>query len=181
VLSALPATAQVRQFRDWLAACDNARACVAYGLREDTTDRYLRIVRGAEPDAEAGEANALSGNLVAYWFECRAMSGAYNSWSGLVIAPRDKPQAARVVQLPYPPSARTLEGVEKHLVVNAGFDEKTLALTTFVKSRGPGDCGSAGEWVFDGKDFRLTRYQSMPLCAGLVSDEWPVIFRAEVE
>ena len=50
-----------------------------------------------------------------------------------------------------------------------------------AKSRGPGDCGSSGEWVFDGKEFRLTRYQAMPVCAGLISDEWPVIYRAQVK
>jgi hypothetical protein len=333
-LSALTADAQVKQFRDWLAACDNARTCVAFGLRENATDQYLRVARGSEPDAtvtvsivlegkyasvrlrfddraavslpdasvigryngdlnktvidvptdaalidalrstkeltvvaddnqrdpislsgavaallwideqqkrldtvtalirrgnkpasavpappalpvvragkpgtapadrafpkavlakgrtvcgtddpkpEPGEVNALSGNLLGYWFECRAMSGAYNAWSALLIAPRDKPEAARVVQLPYPRGEVANEGIEKHLVVNAGFDEKTLKLTMLSKSRGPGDCGSAGEWVFDGKEFRLTRYQTMPVCAGLISDEWPMIFRAEVK
>jgi hypothetical protein len=334
LLSAVAADAQVKQFRDWLAACDNARACTAFALREEATDQYLRIERGAQPDAalkvsivlegkfssvrfqfddrtavsipdasvaggysqdlnktvvdlpadaalldalrsakelkvfadnaqrdpislsgavasllwideqqkrldtvtalirrgskpagavpappalpvvnaakpgaapqdkafpkallakgrtvcgkddpnpEAGEINALSGNLVGYWFECRAMSGAYNSWSALFIAPRDKPEAARLVQLPYPRGEVANEGIEKHLIVNAGFDDKTLKLTMFSKSRGPGDCGSAGEWVFDGKEFRLTRYQTMPICAGLISDEWPVIYRAEVK
>jgi hypothetical protein len=134
-----------------------------------------------DPNPEPGEINALSGNLVAYRFECRAMSGAYNAWSGLVIAPRDKPEAGRVVQLPYPPGETAVTGVEKHLVVNAGFDAKTLTLSMFAKSRGPGDCGSSGEWVFDGVAFRLTRYQAMPKCAGLIFDEWPVIYRAKVE
>lgn len=330
-LSAVPATAQVKKFRDWLAACDNARACAAYGLNENATSQYLRIERGAEPDAvlkvtlvvegqnpnvrlafddaaiaglptgkldgkynsdtektefaipasaafiealrkatglktngggpdsislsgavaallwideqqkrldtvtalirrgakpasavppppalpvvqaakpgaapdkafppavlakgrtvcgaddpnpEPGEVNALGSDFIGYWFECRAMSGAYNAWSGLLIAPRNKPEAARVVQLPYPRGEVANEGMEKHLVVNAGFDEKTQKLAMFAKSRGPGDCGSSGEWVFDGKEFRLTRYQAMPVCAGLISDEWPVIWRAEVK
>ncbi len=141
-----------------------------------------RTICGADdPHPEPGDINALSGNLLAYRFECRAMNGAYNAWNGLVIAPRDKPEAARVVQLPYPPGEVAIEGIEKHLLVNAGFDEKTLAVTMFAKSRGPGDCGSSGEWVFDGKEFRLTRYQAMPTCGGLVSDEWPVIYRTKVE
>lgn len=140
-----------------------------------------RTICGADdPKPEQGEAVALGGNTIGYWFECRQMSGAYNAWSGLVIAPRDRPEAARVAQLPYPPGEVANEGMEKHLLVNAGFDEKTLTLTMFSKSRGPADCGSSAEWVFDGKDFRLTRYQAMPVCAGLVPDEWPVIYRAEV-
>ena len=140
-----------------------------------------RTICGADdPNPEPGEVVALSGNLLAYWFECRQMSGAYNAWSALVLAPRDAPQAARVVQAPYPPGEMANEGMEKHLLVNAGLDQKTLTLTMFSKSRGIGDCGSSGEWVFDGKEFRLTRYQSMPVCGGLISDEWPVIYRAEV-
>jgi hypothetical protein len=141
-----------------------------------------RTICGADdPNPEPGDINALGGNLVAYWFECRAMSGAYNAWSGLVIAPRDKPAAGRVVQLPYPPGETAVTGIEKRLIVNAGFDPKTLTLSMFAKSRGPGDCGSSGAWVFDGTAFRLARYQAMPVCAGLVADEWPVIYRVEVK
>lgn len=134
-----------------------------------------------DPRPVSGEADALSGNLVLYWFNCRAMSGAYNSWSGLLVAPRDKPDAARVVQLPYPSGEVAVAGIAKHLVVNAGFDTKTMTLTMLGKSRGPGDCGASGEWVWDGKQFRLTRYQSMPKCAGLMSDYWPTVYRADVK
>jgi hypothetical protein len=141
-----------------------------------------KSICGADgPRPESGEPNRLNGNLVLYWFNCRAMSGAYNSWSGLLIAPRDKPEAARVVQLPYPPGEVAISGIAKHLVVNGGFDEKTMSLTMFGKSRGPGDCGTSGEWVWDGKDFRLTRYQSMLTCGGLMSDYWPTLYRANVK
>jgi hypothetical protein len=134
-----------------------------------------------DPKPEAGEPDRLSGNLVLYWFNCRAMSGAYNSWSALMIAPRDKPDAARLVRLPYPPGEVAVDGIEKHLVVNAGFDEKTMTLSMFGKSRGPGDCGTSGEWVWDGREFRLTAFRTMPKCAGLLSDEWPLIYRAQVK
>ena len=134
-----------------------------------------------DPKPQPGEVNALSGNLLLYWFECRQMSGAYNAWSGFLIAPRDHPEAARMARLPYPPGEVAIAGMSNQLLVNAGFDEKTMKLTTFAKGRGPGDCGSAGEWVFDGTAFRLTRYQSMPTCGGLISDQWPVIYRAKVE
>jgi hypothetical protein len=141
-----------------------------------------RTICGADdPRPESGEPDPLGGSLVLYWFNCRAMSGAYNAWSGLLIAPRDKPDAVRVVRLPYPAGEAAVAGIDKHLVVNAGFDSKTATLTMFGKGRGPGDCGSLGEWVWDGKDFRLTRYQSMPKCAGLMSDYWPTVYRADVK
>jgi hypothetical protein len=134
-----------------------------------------------DPKPEAGEPDRLSGNLVLYWFNCRAMSGAYNSWSGLMIAPRDKPDAARIVRLPYPPGEAAADGIARHLVVNASFDDKTMTLSMFGKSRGPGDCGTAGEWVWDGTDFRLAAFRAMPKCAGVLSDEWPLIYRAQVK
>jgi hypothetical protein len=141
-----------------------------------------KTICGADdPKPEAGEPDRLSGNLVLYWFNCRAMSGAYNSWSALMIAPRDKPDAARVVRLPYPSGEVAVGGIDKHLVVNAGFDEKTMTLSMFGKSRGPGDCGTSGEWVWDGKEFRLTAFRTMPKCAGVLSDEWPLIYRAQVK
>jgi hypothetical protein len=141
-----------------------------------------KTICGADdPKPEAGEPDRLSGNLVLYWFNCRAMSGAYNSWSGLMIGPRDKPDAARVVRLPYPPGEAAVDGVARHLVVNASFNGETMTLSTFGKGRGPGDCGTSGEWVFDGTDFRLTAFRTMPKCAGLLSDEWPLIYRAQVK
>jgi Protein of unknown function (DUF1176) len=133
-----------------------------------------------DPKPEAGEPDRLSGNLVLYRFNCRAMSGAYNAWSGLMIAPRDKPDAARVVRLPYPPGEAAIDGIAKHLVVNAGFNEETMTLSMFGKSRGPGDCGTSGEWVWDGTEFRLAAFRSMPKCAGVLSDDWPLIYRAQV-
>lgn len=140
-----------------------------------------KTICGADdPTPEAGEPDRLSGNLVLYWFNCRAMSGAYNAWSALMIAPRDKPEAARVVRLPYPPGEVAIAGIEEHLVVNASFDQKSMTLTMFGKSRGPGDCGTSGEWVWDGKEFRLAAYRTMPKCAGLLPDDWPLIYRAQV-
>jgi hypothetical protein len=61
-----------------------------------------------------------------------------------------------------------------------GPGDKTMTLSTFGKSRGPGDCSTSGEWVFDGKDFRLTAFRAMPTCGGVLSDDWPLIFRAQV-
>lgn len=46
-----PARAEVKTFRDFVAACDNARDCVAYGLGADIVGAYLKIERGGTPDA----------------------------------------------------------------------------------------------------------------------------------
>jgi hypothetical protein len=53
LLAAAPASAQVRKFKDWLAACDNARNCVAYSWNRDSYNAYLRIRRDGAPGADA--------------------------------------------------------------------------------------------------------------------------------
>src|SRR5262245_23391903 len=44
VLSAAPACADIKQFRDWIAACDNLRACSAYGFDAELSgSNYIRL------------------------------------------------------------------------------------------------------------------------------------------
>ena len=54
-----------------------------------------------------------------------------------------------------------------------------MALSTFGKGRGLGDCGTGEEWVWDGKAFRLALLKTMPHCKGIPIDDWPTLYRAE--
>ena len=46
------ASAQIKSFRDWVAACDNLRACNAYGFDAELSgNNYLRLERGGDADA----------------------------------------------------------------------------------------------------------------------------------
>ena len=47
----MPARAELKNFRDFVAACDNTRDCVAFGLGADVVGAYLKIERGGAPDA----------------------------------------------------------------------------------------------------------------------------------
>lgn len=52
VLSAAPASAEIKQFRDWIAACDNLRTCGAYGFDAELSDNsHLRLERDGAADA----------------------------------------------------------------------------------------------------------------------------------
>src|SRR5262249_15067814 len=52
VLSAAPACADIKQFRDWIAACDNLRACNAYGFDAELSgSSYIRLERAGAADA----------------------------------------------------------------------------------------------------------------------------------
>ena len=60
LLMVAPASAQVRKFKDWLAACDNQRNCVAYSWNRDSYNAYLRIQRDGAPSADARLTLAIS-------------------------------------------------------------------------------------------------------------------------
>jgi hypothetical protein len=60
LLVAVPASAQIRKFQDWIAACDNQRNCVAYSWNRDTYNAYLRIQRDGAPSADARLTLALA-------------------------------------------------------------------------------------------------------------------------
>ncbi len=51
-LSATPAAADLKQFRDWTVACDNLRDCSAFGFDTELSGHsYLRLARGGAADA----------------------------------------------------------------------------------------------------------------------------------
>lgn len=52
------------------------------------------------------------------------------------------------------------------------------SLHSFSKGRGIGDCGSMGEWRWDGSRFQLANYALMGDCRGVTPDLWPVLWRS---
>ena len=51
-LSATPAAAEIKQFRDWIAACDNLRGCSAFGFDAELSgSSYIRLERDGTADA----------------------------------------------------------------------------------------------------------------------------------
>jgi hypothetical protein len=51
-LSAAPASAEIKQFRDWVAACDNLRSCSAFGFDAALSgSSYIRLERDGAADA----------------------------------------------------------------------------------------------------------------------------------
>ena len=54
----------------------------------------------------------------------------------------------------------------RHSVTAPEFNAKEKTLTSLHKGRGPGDCGSAGEWKWNGRDFLLQKYWLKVDCNG---------------
>lgn len=64
-----------------------------------------------------------------------------------------------------------------HIQGGDGYSSKTGTLIGTSKGRGAGDCGSTANWVWTGKSFELTFFSVMPVCRGLLWDDWLVIHR----
>lgn len=108
-------------------------------------------------------------------------SGAYNFGSVVMIAerPMEDPNAGwtfRKARFETPPGWSDDGQVAQ--VVNASFDPATGILSEYAKGRGPGDCGTANEFAWDGEQFRLAERHVMDECRG--AWDWPRVWVAEV-
>lgn len=108
-------------------------------------------------------------------------SGAYNFGSVVMIAerPMEDPNAGwtfRKARFETPPGWSDDGQVAQ--VVNASFDPATGILSEYAKGRGPGDCGTANEFAWDGEQFRLAERHLMDECRG--AWDWPRVWVAEV-
>lgn len=62
------------------------------------------------------------------------------------------------------------------LIVNAQWNPERGELSSFVRGRPLGDCGTTETYRWDGAMFRLTEARAMPVCRGAWL--WPVLWRA---
>lgn len=107
-------------------------------------------------------------------------SGAYNFGSVVMVATRPMEDAnAKWTFAPARFDSPPSWGGDDQLTqaVNADFSPGTATLSERSKGRGPGDCGTANIYVWDGTMFRLTERQVMDECRGVW--EWPRIWTAE--
>jgi Protein of unknown function (DUF1176) len=65
-------------------------------------------------------------------------------------------------------------------LVNPSLSADGLILHSLSKGVGPGTCGEAADWIWDGTAFRLFRLREMTECRGITSSDWPVIYRARM-
>jgi Protein of unknown function (DUF1176) len=136
---------------------------------------------GQDEQTHLEEVAPLGPDVSLHQFACPQSSGAYNLTSVFLIVPNANPEAARSVEFTYPFKIGRLRAEPGLLpqATNAGFDPSTMTLSSFSKGRGLGDCGTAEDWVWDGQAFRLALLRFMPRCFGVVSEDWPILYRAE--
>ena len=124
-------------------------------------------------DQSEAEAWRLGPDTTFYSLVCT--QGAYNTVSALYLtdAAGGSPKA---VSLPWPAAQKT--DVAPNVAENIGFDPKTMALTSFSKGRGLGDCGGSTSWLWDGQGFVLLDATELDACPGALPEDWPSIYSA---
>ncbi|WP_236654985.1 DUF1176 domain-containing protein [Burkholderia pyrrocinia] len=62
-------------------------------------------------------------------------------------------------------------------LTEAGYDSDSATLSSKVRLRSAGDCGSTASWIFDGRRFVLNDIATHGTCNGLFQDQWPRLYR----
>ena len=107
-------------------------------------------------------------------------AGAYNFASAAYIGTEQsdgKWQFAPAV-FDYGDAVRTLDD-SVQLLINADWDATTQMMSSYAKGRGPGDCGNAASYLWDGEQFRLIAASGMEQCRG--SLDWQTLWQAETK
>ncbi len=135
-----------------------------------------------DKDSKLEEVNALGAGQFLYQFSCPDSSGAYNFMNVFLIGPAGDVKALRPAAFRRPPGmgGNDSDGPPSGLM-NPSFDPETMTITSFMKGRGYGDCGSEEQWVWTGKTFQLALERSMSDCRRIPLDDWPVTYRADVK
>lgn len=93
--------------------------------------------------------------------------GAYSYGSLLFVLNPKRPREARLLRFKVPDDANTL--VERVDLPSPDYDAKSGVLHS-LQRRNFGDCGTAGEWRWNGKNFELLRYWNKHTCDGETFD-----------
>ena len=128
------------------------------------------VYEGREGEKPKVEAYALGGGKTLALLPCG--SGAYNFSAVAYVVERGK---AVVARFDHVPGWTESEGIAT--LVNGGWDPTKAELSSYVKGRGIGDCGSAETFVWDGAMFRLVEMRAMGECRG--SANWLRVWKAE--
>jgi hypothetical protein len=138
---------------------------------------------GEGDEGEPEEAIALSADTFLYPIRCPDSSGAYNHAYTFLVARAGQPQSARPPKFRAPPKTggKPQDSGSEEFLVNADFSNVDMTMSSFNKGRGIGDCGDEERWVWDGKTFHPAEVKTMPHCRGVPSEDWPTVYRADVE
>ena len=109
------------------------------------------------------------------WGACQDW-GAYNADYRLFVAGHGRvtPLTISGFDVPgQPPRPHT-----RGMLTWPGLSDDRTTITSMTKDEGLGDCGVSSDWVWDGQTLRLLKLRAMPVCRGVSSTDWPLVFTA---
>jgi hypothetical protein len=132
------------------------RAAVEAGLKTaDCAVTYEQATEHLDPAHDLGDGQKLQEILC--WKAAYQYAGIFFTYDEAA------PDRARLLAFRFP----QIRGYEsRHSVTAPEFNAKEKTLTSLHKGRAPGDCGSAGEWKWNGRDFLLQKYWLKVDCNG---------------
>jgi hypothetical protein len=158
-------------------------------LVDATLARFHPVVQGStcvdsgdDDDARAAQksesaAYALTSKEAVVALGC-STGGAYNHTSLMYRVQRHPPYAAKPLDFGTQASAGLDSATVRNELTETGYDPASGELSSFVKARGLGDCGTLTTWIFDGERFQLSEISEMGSCVGISSDDWPRLYRS---
>ncbi|HPY40722.1 MAG TPA: DUF1176 domain-containing protein [Thiolinea sp.] len=98
-----------------------------------------------------------------YLIGIKCTADDFNRQSLMLVAPKDKPEQAKLAQFD--------QGVDDALLLGEypWYTASDGSLLSHYRKSDLGDCGSTAEWTWNGSQFVLSRYDTMPECRGLLS------------
>ena len=124
--------------------------------------------------AEFDEAEPLTATEALVILSCS--NAAYQGNSLAYRVPRNRPEAARLLVMPAPPTQPRDETPGDGDYVDPEYDPQTAVFASSAKGRGLADCGASTEWTFDGRDFHVSAFAEQARCGGAAGD-WPTVYR----
>ena len=139
-----------------------------------TRDKECHLYEGTNP-LDMWEGTTLSSDVRVHLLPC--FMGAYNLASIVVIEYRGEAEPASTYTQQFFASYGADYGwVGSSTLTNAFISPETGHLVHFHKGRGLGDCGTTGEWDWNGYIFAMVEYRVQEECNGTAPDQWPVLY-----
>jgi hypothetical protein len=125
----------------------------------DCTLSHAEATKDLPPDRNLGDGLVL--------VEIPCWRAAYNFGSIFLAADPAAPAKARLLRFRVW-DGKTFE--ERHSLTFPDYDHAERRMTSMHKGRGLGDCGSAGSWRWDGREFLLEAHWLKDDCDGELFD-----------
>ncbi|MDS0857553.1 DUF1176 domain-containing protein [Burkholderia pseudomultivorans] len=125
---------------------------------------------------QASQATSLSADEALVSIPCQT-SSMYNHTDLWYRVRRSPPYAPTPVDFGENANAGLDSASFVNELTQASYDPADATLSSLVRLRSAGDCGSSASWIFDGRRFVLSDVATNGTCNGMFPDQWARLYR----